>query len=171
MLGEEDNLADVAAVVRYLPIDGLHHRVRLAPDEDRPRKIRVRERLQRGKRYRPTVVPKLHYGFLRRGRLDKFAVAIAVRLFTVAGQEIGPTRAHVAGHVLDDHGNRVHLGVKRDMKLLGRELVDSAFRHLLIEAEKRKRVLQVRRGKSMRHVPKLLRTCCDASAYPVVCCR
>ena len=57
MFCQHDYLPNVEGVVRYLPIDGLHHGVRFAADSYRAAQIGIRERLQRLKYQLPTVFP------------------------------------------------------------------------------------------------------------------
>src|ERR1019366_9723395 len=57
MLGQVDDLADVVRVVRQLPVDRLKDRDRLAPDHDRPGKVRRGQRRQRPEERRPARLP------------------------------------------------------------------------------------------------------------------
>ena len=57
----------------------------------------------------------------------ELAVAIAIGLFAVAREEVGPSRAHVAGDVLDDERNAVGVGVEQREEL---RIVD--LRHRLV---------------------------------------
>jgi hypothetical protein len=47
MLGQKYNLPAMIRIVRNLAVDGLHDRVRLAPDQDRALDVRIRQRFER----------------------------------------------------------------------------------------------------------------------------
>ena len=57
----------------------------------------------------------------------ELAVAMAIGLLAVAREEVGPSRAHVAGDVLDDERDAVRVGVEQREEL---RIVD--LRHRLV---------------------------------------
>src|SRR6185369_9568473 len=133
--------------------DGLHDGVRFATNGDGTGEIVVREWFDGAKNVSPAVLPHSQERRAAGGRLLEFAVAIAVGLFAVGGQEIGPTGTHVAGHMLDDDGDGVHLLVERGKKLVIGHLVDGALGHDLVLTEEDERVLEVGGSELVRHPP------------------
>src|SRR3712207_3000523 len=59
VLGEEDYLADVLAVVRELAVDGLDDGVRLAAYGDGAHEVFRLQRLKRAEEYSPALLPTL----------------------------------------------------------------------------------------------------------------
>jgi hypothetical protein len=113
VLGQQDDLAHVLAVVDELAVDGVHDGVGLAADEDGPAEVLRLQRVEGGEEALPAVLPPLHE--LRPGRAGRgleLAVAVAVGLLAVGREEIRPARAHVAGDVLDEDGHAVGPGVQ-----------------------------------------------------------
>src|SRR5258707_6297418 len=102
MLGEEYDLTDVVSVVADLAVDGLHHGVRLGADRDGTGQILILQSIERIETNFPASFPQGDQTRTRLRRSFKFGVAVAIGLFAVGGQKIGPTRAHVSSHVLDD---------------------------------------------------------------------
>ena len=113
MLRQQNDLADVMRIVGELAIDGLHHGVLFAANGDGAGQVGVGERLQRGEEAGPARFPHRQEFGARCGRLFEFAVAIAVGLLAVGGEEVGPARAHVAGHVLHDGRNGIAFVIER----------------------------------------------------------
>ena len=61
MLGEEDDLADVLAVVRELAVDRLDDRVRLAADRHGAQEVCGRQGFERGEEAMPAVFPSFEH--------------------------------------------------------------------------------------------------------------
>src|SRR5437899_6111677 len=96
MFCEKNDLAYVVGIVRYLAVDRLHHRMFFRADQNSFREVGVGKRFERGKHAVPSCVPLLHQlGARCRGSFE-LGVAVAIRLFAVARQKIGPTRPHVS---------------------------------------------------------------------------
>src|SRR5689334_1483706 len=102
MFGEHQDLAGVMGVVGDLAVDRLHDRMRLSSYGYGAAQVRIGQRLQRAENDRPSVLPKLEERLARGRGVHELAVALAVRFFSVRREEIGPSRSHVAGHVLHD---------------------------------------------------------------------
>jgi len=142
-------------VMSQLAIDGLHDGVRFATDGDGAAEIGVGKRLDGGEDTVPACFPFCEKRFARGGRIDEFAVAVARGLFTVGGEEIGKSGAHVADHVLDDDGDGVGLWIEDREELFVADLLHGALGELLVVAEERERVGDVggcefeRHGKSV----------------------
>jgi len=66
-----------------------------------------------------------------------FAVAIAVGLLTVRGEEVSPARAHVARHMLRHDRDRIRLFIQRGEQLFVRDLLHRPFGELLVIPEQR----------------------------------
>src|ERR1039458_8537623 len=143
VFGKQHDLSHVARVVRDLAADGLHHGVGFAADRDAAAEVCVRQRLERAEHAIPARLPKRHQHLAGGRRLLELGVAMAVRLLSIGGQEVRPARAHVAGHVLNNDGNRICFGVERGEKLLVGDLRHSAFGELLVLAEQGQRFFQV----------------------------
>lgn len=90
VLGEQDYLAHMVRIVRELAVDSLHDGVCLAADRDSKGEIGFCERLEGGEDTRPAVFPIGDEGVTRGRGIDELAVAIAVGLFAVSGEEVGP---------------------------------------------------------------------------------
>lgn len=111
----------------------------------------------------PAVLPYFHESGAGCGGIYEFAVAIAVRLFAVGGEEVGPAGAHVAGQVLHDDRDGVGFFVDGDEELLVGELLHGAFGELLVVPEYHEGVLEVRRGELRCHAVQCIRIlCCGA---------
>src|ERR1039458_7132161 len=143
VFGKQHDLSHVARVVRDLAADGLHHGVGFAADRDAAAEVRVRQRPERAEHAIPAGLPKLHESLAGGRRLLELGVAMAVRLLSIGGQEVRPARAHVAGHVLDNDGNRICFGVERGEKLLVGDLRHSGVGELLVLAQQGQRFFQV----------------------------
>jgi hypothetical protein len=92
--------------------------VRLVADGDRPAEIRRPERRERREQDLPAGIPARHDGLARiRSAAFELAVAIAIGLLAVGRQKIGPSRAHIARHVLDDEGDAVGVGIQQREEL------------------------------------------------------
>lgn len=120
---QQDDLSAVISVMGELAIDGLRDGVRFAADLDGTNKVGVRERLERSKHLAPSGLPGVHECLTAGRRLDEFTVAVTVQLFAITREEVRPPRTHVAGHVLDDERDGVHLLVQYRHKLFVRYLV------------------------------------------------
>src|SRR5579864_118539 len=118
VFGEQDDLAAVVGVMRELARDGLHHGMGLAANGCGTHEFGVRERRESAKHEFPGLFPTFHHLFPSRGRVGELAVAVAIRFFTVGVREAGPPRAHVAGQVLDDDRDRIHLRVENREELV-----------------------------------------------------
>ena len=110
------------------------------------------KRLQGGKYAVPARLPELHQLVAAGRRIVEFPVAMPIRFLAVGGEEVGPTRAHVPRHVLDDGGDRVHLRVEHGDQLLVGDLFDRGFGSFLVMAKQRQSILDVRGGEFERHV-------------------
>ena len=143
VLGEEDDLADVLAVVRELSVDGLDDGVRLAADDDVAHQVVGPQLRERVEEEAPAGLPVLLDGAAVFALDKEFGVASAVGLLAVARQEVGPARAHVAGHVLHDEGDAVRLRVYRAEEFFVADLRGGLVRELLEAAELRRDVFDV----------------------------
>ena len=85
-----------------------------------------------------------------RGRFE-FGVALAIRFFAVAREEISPAGTHIAGHVLDDDGDGIGFGVERSEKIGVGTLLDGAVAEALVIAEKIASVFGIRGCKLVWH--------------------
>src|SRR5215471_475966 len=146
MFGEQNNLADVMRVVRYLAIDGLHYGMRFAPYGDGAWEIHVCERFDSTEETGPAALPLLQESRAGGGRIHEFAVAVAIGLFTVRGQKVGPTRTHVARHVLHDNCDRVGLIVEHGEELLVGYLLHRALGEPLVIVKDAERIFNIRSG-------------------------
>ena len=70
-------------IVRELPVDGLHHAVRLAANRHRALEVFIDERVERAEQHSPTTLPLSQQRLARGRRINKFAVAVAIGLFAV----------------------------------------------------------------------------------------
>src|SRR6266404_527566 len=143
MFGEEYDLTDVVSVVADLAVDGLHHGVRLGADGDGTGQILILQSVECIETNLPPSFPQGDQTRTSLRRSFKFGVAVAIRLFAVAGQKIGPTRAHIAGHVLDDDGDGVGFGVEGDKEVVIGTLFDGAIAEALVITEEVASVLSV----------------------------
>ena len=138
MFRQEHDLADVIGVVHQLTVDRLNNRVLFAANQNLLSQILGSQRLKRIEDALPTLLPVGEYIVLAGLRLNhKLHIAIAIGLLAVGRQKVGPTRKHVAGHVLHDDGNAVCLFIKRDEELVVFELSNSLVRELLVSAQTR----------------------------------
>ena len=112
----------------------------------------------------PAVLPYFHEGGAGCGGIDEFAVAIAVGLFAVGGEEVGPAGAHVAGHVFHDDRDGVGFFIDGDEELLVCDLLHGAFGELLVVAKHREGVFEVRRGELRCHAVQCIRILCGPGA-------
>jgi len=109
MLGEKHNLADVMGVVADLAIDGLHDRMRLGANGDGAGQVIVTEPVQR-------IEADFQPASQRATRAERVGGGVSNSVsrwrsgFSPSLVKIGPRRAHVAGHVLDDDGEGVGFG-------------------------------------------------------------
>ena len=95
-------------IMRNLTVDGRQHRMRFSADVDGAAQIFRFEIANGVKHQLPAIFPPAHDLLARGRRIQlKFLVAVPVWFFSIAGQEIRPARAHVAGHVLHNHGDAV----------------------------------------------------------------
>ena len=112
MLRQVDDLADVLAVVHELAVDRVDDREALAPDEDDAREVLGLQRIEGGEEDPPAVLPALDERRLRGEPRLELCIAVAVRLLAVGREKVRPAGAHVAGDVLDEHGDAVRLRVE-----------------------------------------------------------
>jgi hypothetical protein len=82
---QEHNLPAMIAVMRHLPVDRLHHGMRLAANRYFLRQIILTQRLQRSKHASPSLFPRSQYRLARLRRIHKLQIPPPVRLFTIAG--------------------------------------------------------------------------------------
>src|ERR1700722_8027386 len=77
------------------------------------------ERLNRAQDACPALLPPAHYVGLRgRAAHFKLAIAKAVRLFAIAGEEVGEARAHIARQMLYKNSDGVRLRIERQKKVI-----------------------------------------------------
>src|SRR6267142_6666458 len=107
------------------------------------RYIRVAQWLERVEEKLPPCLPELHQLRASLGRFFEFGVAVAVRLFAVAGQKIFPARAHVAGHMFHDDGDAIGFFVKRGEKSFVGTLRERALDEFLVIAKLLGRVFYI----------------------------
>lgn len=152
MLGQEDDLADVVAVVGELAVDGLDDAVRLGPDEDRHPQILLVEGRQGLEQAAPPLLPEVqeHLPGGAGGHLE-LGIAVAAGLFAVGMEEVGPPRAHVARHVLDEDRQAVGLGVEGREEVLVAHLGQGPVAEILERAELIDNVCQVERRRGFVH--------------------
>ncbi len=135
MFRDKDDLADVIGVVRDLSVDRLHHGMTLAANADRcgPCRRRSVAPVPRKQGSKPPPTGD-NFGTSLRG-IFELRVTIATGLFTVGSEEIRPTRAHVAGEVLYDDGDRIGLGIERRRQAIVRDLRHGLFAEALVVAQ------------------------------------
>src|ERR1041384_6030176 len=97
----------------------------------------VREWLNRFEDAIPALVPHFHEFSTSGWRFYKFRIAIAVRLLSVAGQEIRPARAHVASHVLSGNSDGIHFFIECLKQLSICNLLHGSLRQFLVIAKER----------------------------------
>ena len=131
VLGEQQDLIGVAGVVRDLARDRLVDRVRLAANHHGALQVGVGQRRQRVEHALPAVLPFGDQLGALWPRILELAIAHAIGLLAVAGQEVDPARSHVAGHVAHQDRDAVRLGIDRGVQLLVRQLLDRLVGELL----------------------------------------
>jgi len=146
VLGQKNNLPAVIAVMRHLPVDGLHHRMRLTANRHCPRQVGLSQRLQRAKHAVPTSLPRFHQRIPRRERIIEFKVPTPVRLLPIAGQKIREPGPHVASHMFHNHRDRIRFLVEEGHQLFISQLRHGPLRKALVVAEQAERIAQVRSG-------------------------
>src|SRR6185369_15994054 len=106
VFGQKQYLSGMMRVMRDLPIDCLHHRVRLATHCNGLVDILGLQRLDRVEHDLPTVFPITHDVSTTGGGVDdEFLIAVACRLLAVSRQKVGEARMHVSRHVLHENCN------------------------------------------------------------------
>lgn len=143
MLGQHHNLPDMVSVVRHLPVDGLHDRMRFPADRHRAPEVGIRQRIERMEDAIPAILPGFHQRRARGRRVHELGVAIPIRLLAIGSKEIGPPRSHIAGHMLYYRRNGIHFAVERGVELLVGHLIHGALREFLVIAEQIERILEV----------------------------
>src|SRR6185503_4865170 len=68
---------------------------------------------------------------------------IPIRLFSIGGEKVSPTRQHVAGHVFHDDANAVRLFVERDEVFFVLQLRQSFVGQFLVSTKARERVIEI----------------------------
>ena len=116
----------------------------LAPNGHRPLHILLGKRFKCSEYTLPALFPDGEQRFTRSGRFGEFSVPMAVWLLSIAGQEVRPSRSHVAGHMLHNYGNRIHLAVQHRHQLFIRNLRHRSFGQVLVITEQCERILQIR---------------------------
>lgn len=109
-------------------------------------KIIIGEGLQGGKDSVPPGLPRLQQGGTGGGWVDEFVVAVPVGLLAVFGEEVGPTRMHVADHMFHNESDGIGFFVEGSEQVLVRNLFNGAFGELLVVAEEREGILEIRSG-------------------------
>jgi hypothetical protein len=74
----------------------------------------------------PAATRRLNCSDFPRGTLSDFHITC---------QKVRPSRSHVASHVFDDHGNRIHLVIQHREKLFIRHLREGSLRETFVIAE------------------------------------
>ena len=138
-----------------LPIDGLHDGMRFGANQNCFGQVGVGERLERGEDAIPTSIPLLHQFGSGCGRHFELRIAIAVGLFAVAREEVGPSRAHVSRHVLDYDSNGIRFGIQWFEEHGVAALGHGALGQILVIPEQGERIGYVRIGSCMRHAESL----------------
>jgi hypothetical protein len=91
---------------------------------------------ERLKERRPAAIPGRQQVCTRVERADhELGISVAPRLVAVGGQEVGPARRQVAGHVLDNYGDAVGLLAGRAEELIVVELCEGFLGQLFVFAE------------------------------------
>ena|GEM_PF-3660201 len=135
MFGEENDLAYVMGVVCNLSYNSLRYRMSFATDGDGARQVSILEWLKSGKDALPSGFPQLRDLGPGGRRRFKLGIPVAIRLFTVACQEIRPTRTHISRKVFHNNGDRIGLRIERLGELGFRHLRDGCFPKRFISAE------------------------------------
>ena len=116
-----------------LPVDGLHHRMRLGKDKYRASQISLFERLQRGENKLSSGFPDDYHLHSRVQPTEfEFGIAVAVWFLAICGEKVSPARAHVARHVLHDDGDGVRFSVNGPEQFFIADLGDGAFGKLFV---------------------------------------
>lgn len=136
MLRQQHHLVYVPCIVQQLPCDRLQHRVLPPGDEYLAREILRFEWSDGLKDAIPALFPPAHHLGASGAGLDlEFAIAVPVRFLPIAGQKIRPAGAHVAGHMLDEHGNAVGFRIDQTKYFFICNLRERFFGELLITSE------------------------------------
>src|SRR5215472_14098086 len=99
---QQNNLIHMARVMQQLARDRLENCVLTASDVHFADQVLGLERRNGIEDILPTGLPPLHDLSPSRARVNlEFAVTMAVRLFPVGSEKIGPARTHVSRQVLD----------------------------------------------------------------------
>lgn len=165
MFREKDNLPDVSRIMQELAVDGLHDGVGLAPDGDSSCEIGGGERFDGGEDGTPAGFPDLDQLPAGLRRCLELAIAVAVRLLTVRGEEVCPTRLHVAGHVLHEGGDGVGFRVEDTQQVGIGNLFHRSLGLLLVLAEQSQDILQI--GSLEFHGYRIDETAVTAKVPPV----
>jgi hypothetical protein len=151
VLCQENDLTAMIRIVANLPVNGLHHGMRLAPDGDCTPEVGVGERLERAEEATPTLIPKLHQRGARRWRIHKFRVTVAIRLLAVGRKKIRPAGPHIAGYVFYDDRDGIHFAVEHLKEVFVFHLLHGALRQFLVLAKKRQAILDIRSREFQSH--------------------
>jgi len=146
MFCEEDYLADVVGIVSDLTIDCLHYGMRFTANVNSFCEVGVGKRFERAEDPVPACIPLFHQFGAGCSRRFKFRIAVAVGFFAVAGEEVAPPRAHVAGHVFNDDGDRIGFLIYGFEELSVSALRHRAFGESFVIAKNIERIFEVRIG-------------------------
>jgi len=144
-------LAYVVGIVGYLAIDGLHDRVGFVADKDFAAEVGVGERGQGVEEMSPAGFPLGEELVACCGGGFEFGVAVAVGLFAVGGEKIGPAGTHVAVEVFDDDGDGIGFCVEGGGERFIGGLSDRALAEVFVIAENAGGVGDVGGGEFVRH--------------------
>jgi hypothetical protein len=97
--GDQHDLADVIGRVGQRALDGERDRMRLAADGDGFFDVDLRERLDRVSPRLPAAVEKFHQRRSIVGPIFEFRVAVAIGLFAIGREKVGPPTEQVAAEV------------------------------------------------------------------------
>src|SRR5258705_10614011 len=125
----------MVGVMSKLAINGLHDRMGFAANGHRTLQILLGERSKRSEYTLPALFPDSEQCFMRSGGISEFSVPIAVRLLSIAGQKVCPSRSHVARHVLHNDGNGIHLTVQYGEQLFVCYLRHRSFGQVFVITE------------------------------------
>ena len=107
MLADQRDLAGVPGVVSELPRNRQCNRMWLVSNSDDASQIGICQWLQCVEHALPAIFPLHHQFSPWKLKVEELGFTIAAGLLAIGGEEIGPTRNHVAGYVLHDGGDTI----------------------------------------------------------------
>ena len=123
VFSQKDNLAQVIAVVRQLPVDGFEYSMPFVADIDDLAELTALYRAQGSKQAVPAFFPGMLYFGGAAQFSGKLAIALPPCLFAVLFEEIGPSGKHIAPQVVDNNGYAAAMPAGRSQELFFGELL------------------------------------------------